>query len=365
MGFFDAALFKTKGAALERKRIDWVDTGKTIGIILVVCAHNPYVFNNYPELYGYILSFHVPLFFALSGVTIKSGVSWADLSGRVLSLLWVYFVCAFCAIPLVLMRSDAHSVALSDLILGVLYGTGHTMHPGPLWFLPSLATSLVFAVGVIKLIEFLFENKLVVVFVSVVAIFFGAYFLDGAFYEITDSFGWGACHLSGCFWSFDLAVLGGGYIVFGYWFSTQVFGSKAKNYCFMISCLLVFVCLYTSYLPVVDIDSRRFSPWLGSALTSVFGVLFVFWFLSLFSFKWANMIGSATLPILASHQFIQKKFLLKMYGDYSNVGFFGFLLSVIFAVCVAVVFNEFLFKRSLVGSFIFYPKKLKLFGRIA
>lgn len=48
----------------EKKRIDWIDVAKGYGIILVVLGH---CFNKGSALHNWIFSFHMPLFFILSG----------------------------------------------------------------------------------------------------------------------------------------------------------------------------------------------------------------------------------------------------------------------------------------------------------
>lgn len=47
---------------MHKERIDWVDTLKGIGIILVILGHVPAL-----NIIGYIFSFHMPLFFFISG----------------------------------------------------------------------------------------------------------------------------------------------------------------------------------------------------------------------------------------------------------------------------------------------------------
>lgn len=50
------------------KRLDWVDAAKGIGILLVVMAHVPI-----PDSFKqFIYSFHMPLFFLLSGMMFRS-----------------------------------------------------------------------------------------------------------------------------------------------------------------------------------------------------------------------------------------------------------------------------------------------------
>jgi len=48
---------------MKNKRIEWADTLKAIGIFFVVLGHNVLP----AEMYKYIFSFHVPLFFFISG----------------------------------------------------------------------------------------------------------------------------------------------------------------------------------------------------------------------------------------------------------------------------------------------------------
>lgn len=48
---------------MEKKRIEWVDIYKALGIILVVVGHATGAFNNY------IYQFHMAAFFFISGYT--------------------------------------------------------------------------------------------------------------------------------------------------------------------------------------------------------------------------------------------------------------------------------------------------------
>ncbi|MEI0739791.1 acyltransferase family protein [Paenibacillus sp. JTLBN-2024] len=54
-----------------KKRLDWVDAAKGIGILLVVMAHVPIP----DSLKQFIYSFHMPLFFLLSGMMFRSSSS--------------------------------------------------------------------------------------------------------------------------------------------------------------------------------------------------------------------------------------------------------------------------------------------------
>jgi fucose 4-O-acetylase-like acetyltransferase len=53
-------------------RLEHIDVAKGIGIILVVLGHNWIIRTEKGELFRIIFSFHMPLFFFLSGVLFKA-----------------------------------------------------------------------------------------------------------------------------------------------------------------------------------------------------------------------------------------------------------------------------------------------------
>ena len=53
-----------------KKRIEWVDIAKTIGIFLVIANHFGTNFGNEKIVYA-IAAFHMPLFFLVSGYIYK------------------------------------------------------------------------------------------------------------------------------------------------------------------------------------------------------------------------------------------------------------------------------------------------------
>ena len=50
-----------------KERIDWIDYAKALGVFLVIMGHT---YKGYSFI-GWIYSFHMPLFFFLSGTTLK------------------------------------------------------------------------------------------------------------------------------------------------------------------------------------------------------------------------------------------------------------------------------------------------------
>lgn len=107
----------------QPNRILWVDIAKGIGIILVVSGH---MIDGSSKLGMYIWSFHMPLFFFLSGLFMSSTLSLQSVKKRARQLLLPCFI--FTVI----------SCAVQYFILGnTLDSLSHSL-PVPLWFLTTL-----------------------------------------------------------------------------------------------------------------------------------------------------------------------------------------------------------------------------------
>lgn len=107
-------------------RVEWVDTARGIGIFLVVFAHALGGLSLYSEpgpraLHDRIYTFHMPLFFALSGLFAArlARRTWADvLSDRFRGLVYPYLIwCTLqTAVQVVLAGSTNNPATLSDLL---------------------------------------------------------------------------------------------------------------------------------------------------------------------------------------------------------------------------------------------------------
>ena len=70
----------TKSASLDNDHIQWVDFAKGITILLVICGHT--IGNYYVRTL--IFSFHMPLFFILSGYTYRRPENWKDYLSQII-----------------------------------------------------------------------------------------------------------------------------------------------------------------------------------------------------------------------------------------------------------------------------------------
>lgn len=118
------------------KRIEWVDTLKGIGIILMVLGHYP-AFSYTGKALILIYSFHMPLFLFIGGYLFSDIKDHKELFGKlknnVRSLAVPYF--GFSIISLVFSWPESGQVA-SNYLYGIFCGLGTENLPNvPLWFL--------------------------------------------------------------------------------------------------------------------------------------------------------------------------------------------------------------------------------------
>lgn len=134
---------------MSRERITYIDSAKAIAIILVIIGHC-YWLRDIPKLGSLIYSFHMPLFFLISGFFIKDiGIAEA-LKKYSKAYLWPYLIIGIFIIIIGIAKEVFHSESWYGLvplnITKILWGSnsetdiifGSIPHIGPAWFLLAL-----------------------------------------------------------------------------------------------------------------------------------------------------------------------------------------------------------------------------------
>ena len=138
-----------------KQRLEYIDSAKAIAIILVIVGHCHWV-GAIPKLGNLIYTFHMPLFFIVSGFFLKQLSIKDALKKYSKAYLWPYLVIGFLIvligilkclwdqepwyslIPLNLIKIIWGSNCESDIFLGTI------PHIGPSWFLLALFWGCVF-----------------------------------------------------------------------------------------------------------------------------------------------------------------------------------------------------------------------------
>lgn len=149
---------------MKTQRIAWIDNAKAIAIFFIVLGH----ILPSGALCGYIFSFHVPLFFFLSGLTFTADKSPKGFfKSKAKRILLPYLAFSVISIAVYLIQNlilHRDGLSLSRCLIGMLLGTRSTgLMPwnNPLWFLPCLFVLLSVAY-VIK--KFVFKNSGKIIF---------------------------------------------------------------------------------------------------------------------------------------------------------------------------------------------------------
>jgi len=134
------------------KRIDYLDVAKGIGILFVVLGHN-HIKLDYPIIYQVVYSFHMPLFFMLSGMFFKTDYSLPELARKRFNSLLKPFIAYMVVVyvgAILFTRIDL--MTIFGRIAKALYAGPNTLEWIPLWFLPHLFLVNLLAFVLIKFV---------------------------------------------------------------------------------------------------------------------------------------------------------------------------------------------------------------------
>jgi fucose 4-O-acetylase-like acetyltransferase len=119
-------------------RLTMIDIAKGIGILLIVFGHEANLGYLLPELREILRSIRMPFFFFLSGVTFSAGRRSVTQVAILRADAWLkpYAVTALFFGLINIFIHETHDY--ENVALGIAYGTGFTLSPTAIWFLPHL-----------------------------------------------------------------------------------------------------------------------------------------------------------------------------------------------------------------------------------
>lgn len=284
-----------------QKRDTTIDIAKAIGILLMILGHCkglPYIFSNF------IFSFHMPLFFILSGYFYKSR-SMKDLfiCGNK-HLVKPYLITAFFCIFLCLTAGDWELV--KDKIIGTVMSNGGWSHEmfgtnlpyiGPIWFLLALYWCKLFYAYLKQKTE---KCLLFSFIISTIALLIGKYVVNLPFGILT-----GFCGM----------VF---YCMGDYW-KTKIDG-PIKTPFLAVGIVIWALCIWKGHLELASFDCNLYPISMFAAFVGTYVTYLVSKTVPVFLQTILIWIGQNTLLILCYHTltfFIMlniKQYLLTPYG---------------------------------------------------
>ncbi|HSL45970.1 MAG TPA: acyltransferase family protein [Anaerolineales bacterium] len=330
------------------QRIGFFDIARGIGILLVVLGHNDFgAFS--PFFHQLIYSFHVPLFFFLSGYFINTSIPFIDyfkkrfhsiLKPYLFTILLIYFVS-------VSFEKMGFQTAIVRIVKS-LYGSVTYISWDQLWFLPNLFVVGLYAFAFIRLVGRL-HNRWIrwSILIGTLAISFP---VMHAFFPFSISLLGKEYELFGLPFSLDLIFLSGFFFLLGNE-TRQVVSERAFDNIFLLigtgSGLLALNYLFPY---TTDIAIRVYESFLVNTAEAILGILFVIalsrqielrshGLTSLFKY-----VGNISLIILLFHVPIQEFWGEKIRATTNNFPlsiWVGFIMGVLGPILIYEMFIRF------------------------
>lgn len=339
-------LYNTKGDNMK-KRIEWLDMLKGWGMILVMFAHAPL-----PDvLRKYIYSFHIPLFFFISGylftINKYSNIREFFLS-KIKSLLIPYFIFStFNYLFWLVFRKFANNSTDSILkpFVGIfigIRGTEWTLCNGTLWFVLALFISEVGLYFILKYLKYNIRKT-----TTYLAIFTFIGYLYSKFIGIR------------LVWSIDVAFtaivfLGSGYLIR----KINIINKINNKY---IILLLILNLIFGMSNTEVNMFSGIYGNYIFFYIASVSGILAnILLIKSMPTIKIFNYVGKNTFIYLALHQYIIYSVLKKVSSKIvSNIqsGLELILVAIVFVIVTLILLYPVIYITNKYFPFIVGKKK--------
>ncbi len=330
------------------KRIEYLDVARGIGILLVVLGHNDFSALS-PFFRQVIYSFHVPLFFFLSGYFINISISFLDYTKKrfhsvlkpyLFTILLIYFTS-------VSFEKMGFQTALIR-ILKALYGSIDYIDWGQLWFLPNLFVVSLYAFLFIRITGRL-QSRWIRWGILLVTLLVSLPLLH-VFYPFSLSVFGKDYRLLGLPFSLDVLFLSGFFFILGNEVR-QIETEKALSSFLVLIVTGIGLILLNYFFPYsVDIAKRVYDSLLVNTAEAIFGILFVLALSRQIELHTRGLaaafkyVGNVTLIILLFHVPIQGFWgdkIMQATGSLPLSILAGFVMGVVGPILIYEIFIRF------------------------
>ena len=330
------------------KRIEYLDIAKGIGILLVVLGHNDFeVISLFVQ--RLIYSFHMPLFFFLSGYFLNTSVPFFDFfKKRFNALLKPFFFTIFLIyFTSVSFEKMGFNMAITRTVKS-LYGSGHYLDWVQLWFLPHLFAVSLYAFLFITLVSKL-RNRWVTWAVLLAILVIALPFLN-AFYPFPLSILGKDYELWGLPFSLDLVLVTGFFFILGNEVRQVTTGKTFDNGLLLAATGGIVLLLNILFPYEIDFNIRLYESFLVNTAEAILGILFVLALARQIELRTTRLaaflkyLGNISLIILLFHVPIQAFWAQKVVNVTGNFPLgiaVGFVMGVIGPILIYEIFIRF------------------------
>ena len=271
-------------ASTNKERINWIDTTKGFGIIMVVYAHN------FPYLESYIYTFHMPLFFFIAGLFHPNQINLEKVKKRTQQILIPYFLWSILLFVFWFFigrkygDSSIMDLSVFKNLIGIFLAQGDHdyMNWGiPMWFLPAIFLSfLIF--GLVRKLKNNFYQLVIVL------LLIGLGFVIPKYSNLN------------FIWSLDVAMVSLSFYASAFYLKD--FLKRKKNY--QILLLSVFLILHLCLSVLISNEVDMYRSIYGNNflfLLSAFAAIgfWMFLFKTIKKIGILSFFGRNTIPVLA------------------------------------------------------------------
>ena len=340
----------------------WIDVAKGIGILCVVAGHAITFLNHENTTFivstirNLIYSFHMPLFFFLSGFLLNYSPGPLQFIRKkikrlVIPYFFTYIVTSvFLFISYILIKIP-DSFSGFHYFLGMLYGTllQFRIQTGtdvfsPLWFLPALFCALLISYALLRI----FDKDPILGFLTIIVTICVGCVL-----------GMSNIHLP---WGFDIAMVAQLFVIPGIYLKKSGYTEiKNLNVCSMAVLSLGFiVAFYFNRIPSMGVGDY-FNPFLFwvAAVCAIIGICYLSYYLALaspigelLSFFGKNslvILCFHTLPLIGIH-YVGRFLSPRLYGLYFSNVLFEIACMLMFSILIIFIIQKIPFVKRIYYS---------------
>jgi len=336
--------FSDHEAIRMSKRVEYIDIAKGIGILLVVMGHNDFGLVS-PFFYKFIYSFHMPLFFFVSGMFFKSSLPFFSLIQRRFdSVLKPYIATIILIFLMTLSFTKVNfDVAIMRLIKAG-YANGHYIDWVQLWFLPHLFALNIFSYGYYRLaglLHFKWKNWFLLPIILLLGIS-----TIGLFWPFTFRIADHHFTLFGLPLSFDLILVSGFYFVLGSEVNKKIPDKFFDHPAALLGSVACLVGMIMYFPETIDFNTRFYQSWAVNTAEALLGIIFILAIskqIARFSRVSSALryIGQSSLIILIFHVPIQETWGEKIL-NISNNQDFSYWIAYLAGVAFPLLINHYL-----------------------